>query len=95
MVRLPTVAENWLDGDQPSGDESIAPADSGGGAAGSGAPANPIGPVQGYPEDGEHAWRAANDDVIVAAAKKYNDDNSCCETIMPHLSTAFPTGRLC
>jgi len=68
----------WLktDGDQPSGDESITPADSGGGATGSGAPANPIGPVQGYPEDGKHAWRAANDDVIVAAAKKYNDDNN-------------------
>ena len=75
MVRLPIVAENWLDGDQPSGEESIAPADSGGGAAGNGAPANPIGPVQGYPEDGKNAWRASNDDTIVAAVKKYNDDN--------------------
>ena len=75
MVRLPIVAENWLDGDQPSGDKPIAPADSGGGAAGNSAPVNPIGPVQGYPEDGQHAWRAANDEVIVAAAKKYNTEH--------------------
>jgi hypothetical protein len=36
---------------------------------------NPIGPVQGYPEDGRHAWRAANDDAIVAAVNKYNSEN--------------------
>lgn len=74
MVRLPIVAENWLDGDQPSGDESIVPADNGG-AAGNEGPKNPIGPVRGYPEDGKDAWRAGNDDTIVAAVDKYNSDH--------------------
>jgi len=72
MVWLPIVAENWLDGDQPSDDVSVAPVDSGGGSAGDAGPEHPIGPVQGYPEDGKHAWRAANDDTIVAAVDKYN-----------------------
>lgn len=72
MVRLPVVAENWLDGDELSGQQTAAPPDSGGSNTG---PKNPIGPVQGYPEDGEHAWRAANDDVITAAVAKYNSDN--------------------
>jgi hypothetical protein len=73
MVRLPVVAENWLADDQPQDQQTIGPAD-GGGDAGA-APKNPIGPVRGYPEDGKHAWRAANDDAIVEAAKKYNSDN--------------------
>ena len=38
-------------------------------------PKNPIGPVQGYPEEGKHVWRAGNDDAIVAAVKKYNSEN--------------------
>lgn len=72
MVRMPVVDENYLDGDQPSGVETAAPPSEGGGSDHS---KNPIGPVQGYPEDGKHAWRADNDDVIVAAVKKYNTEN--------------------
>ena len=76
MVRLPIVAENWLDGNEPSGPQTLAPPDGGGGGAGDGsAPKNPIGPIPGYPEDGKHAWRAANDDDFAAAANKYNSDN--------------------
>jgi hypothetical protein len=70
MVRMPIIPEGWLDGGQDSGTEAIAPANAGGTA--STGPRNPIGPVQGYPEDGRHAWRAANDDVIVKAVKDYN-----------------------
>jgi hypothetical protein len=56
MVRLPVVAENYLDGDQPSGGQSFAPPD-GGGGSGLPSPKNPIGPVQGYPEDGILTFR--------------------------------------
>lgn len=76
MVRLPVVPENYLDGNEPSRQESFAPSDGGGGGAPIAGPKNPIGPVQGYPEDGKHAWRAANDDVIVDAVRKYNSDNN-------------------
>ena len=34
-----------------------------------------LAPVQGYPEDGKHAWRAGNDDTIVAAVDKYNSEH--------------------
>jgi hypothetical protein len=36
MVRLPIVAENWLDGDQSPEDESVAPVDGGGDVTGIG-----------------------------------------------------------
>lgn len=72
MVRMPIVAENYLDVDGESKIKTAAPPVEAGGSAG---PKNPIGPIPGYPEDGKHAWRAANDDAFVAAADKYNNDN--------------------
>ncbi|MBA2589361.1 MAG: hypothetical protein H0U98_12140 [Alphaproteobacteria bacterium] len=72
MVRLPVVPENYLDDGQPSDQQNFAPPYGGGGGAPVAGPKNPIGPVEGYPEDGKHAWRAGNDDVIVEAAKGYN-----------------------
>jgi hypothetical protein len=73
MVRMPIIPEGWLDGGQSSGTEDIAPANAGGNT--STAPKSPIGPVQGYPEDGQHAWRAANDDAIVDAVGRHNASN--------------------
>jgi hypothetical protein len=75
MVRLPVVPENYLDDHQPSDQPNFAAPDRGGGGAPVVGPKNPIGPVEGYPEDGKHAWRAANDDVIVEVVRKYNSDN--------------------
>lgn len=72
MARMPVVAEDYLDGDDGSKFETAAPPVDGGGDTG---PQNPIGPIPGYPEDGKHAWRAANDDAFAAAADQYNNDN--------------------
>jgi hypothetical protein len=86
MARMPMVPEDYLDGDMADarvlGDVggidltglSSTPA-LGSDAGDSSGPKNPIGPVQGYPEDGKHAWRSANDDAIVAAVDKYNNEN--------------------
>lgn len=32
----------------------------------------PVGAIEGYPEDGRNAWRAANDAAIVAAVNRHN-----------------------
>ncbi len=34
-----------------------------------------MGPIPGYPEDGSHAWRKANDQTFLAAANRYNRAN--------------------
>jgi len=73
MARLPIVPENWLDADQQGSGGSSASAGEDPQAAG---PKNPIGPVEGYPETGKNAWRAANDDTIVAATNKYNSERN-------------------
>jgi hypothetical protein len=73
VARLPIVPENWLDGDQQAGGGSSASA---GGESKPSGPKNPIDPVEGYPETGRNAWRAANDDTIVAAADKYNSERN-------------------
>jgi hypothetical protein len=36
----------------------------------------PIGPIDGYPEDGKNAWRASNDAVIVAAVNRHNAERN-------------------
>jgi hypothetical protein len=36
----------------------------------------PIGPIEGYPEDGKNAWRASNDAVIVAAVNRFNAERN-------------------
>lgn len=36
----------------------------------------PIGPIDGYPEDGNNAWRASNDAAIVAAVNRFNAERN-------------------
>jgi hypothetical protein len=36
----------------------------------------PIGAIEGYPEDGNNAWRAANDAAIVAAVNRHNAERN-------------------
>ena len=86
MAWMPVVPEGYLNGDSADarvlGDVggvdvtglSSTP-DLGSDDGNMSGPKNPIGPVQGYPEDGKHAWRAGNDDTIVAAVNKYNNEN--------------------
>jgi hypothetical protein len=86
MARMPMVPEDYLNSDSADarvqgdiGDPdltglSVTPRLESNASSVSG-PKYPIGPVQGYPEDGKHAWRTANDDAIVAAVGRYNSAN--------------------
>jgi len=88
VVRMPQVPDGWFDADseserrgdalvtnsQPDG-ARIARNERAGQQAAATKPANPIGPVKGYPEMGRDAWRAGNDDVIVVAVKKFNSEH--------------------
>ena len=86
MARMPVVPEDYLNGDAADARvlgnvggldlAGLSPTPGlGSDASDTPGPKNPIGPVQGYPEDGTHAWRAGNDDTIVAAVGRYNSEN--------------------